>query len=701
MQALLSRKVEKLLNLVEEKDRDEVLKAIEFLEERHAGQNRASGEPYVIHPLEAAILVAEMGLGKESIISALLHDVLEDTQTSYEEIKKLFGETVANIVDGVTKIGKYKFKDVSSERVENYRKLLLATAKDIRVLLVKLADRLHNMRTLQHLPKEKQIRIAKETLEIYVPLANRLGIWRIKTELEDLCFSFLYPKEYEKVKGFVKENKSKLEEYLKRSFIPKLREALKKYNVEAEITYRPKHLYGIWQKTLRKGIKLEDVHDILGVRVIVNTVEECYLVLGIIHNTFTPIPGKFDDYISLPKPNLYQSLHTAVFGPKGKVVEVQIRTWEMHERAEKGIAAHWAYKEAINLKDNTVYSWLKGLVENLKGSKNPQEVLESIKLELFSEEVFVFTPKGDLIVLPKGATPVDFAYHIHTDIGNHCTGAKVNGRIVPLDYKLQNGDQVEIITSPTKKPNPEWLKFVITSKAKSKIKAHLKELEKEKWIEDGKQTLDLLSKKLNVDRQALLNQIKNAEDIQRDEEVYLMVGSGKLSKERIYQILGLKKTEPKERLEKVGGTQVQLEGIEKVMYQIAKCCNPLPGDEILGVVSKGKGLIIHLAKCPNLQHIKNHFPERVVKVNWTNAQEKHSVPLRLWVKDRVGILGEVASTLARLNANILQSVTKSLQTGEAVMEFVVELNSLEHLNKVIGALKELEGVEKVSRIIRA
>ncbi|WP_448584272.1 RelA/SpoT family protein [Thermocrinis sp.] len=701
MQTLLSKKVERLLNLVEGKDRGEVLRAIEFLEEKHAGQKRASGEPYVIHPLEVAVIVAEMGLGKDSIISALLHDVLEDTQTSYEEIKELFGETVANIVDGVTKIGKYKFKDVSSERVENYRKLLLATARDIRVLLVKLADRLHNMRTLQHLPKEKQIRIARETMEIYVPLANRLGIWQIKTELEDLCFMFLYPKEYEKVKEFVKENRGKLEDYLKRVFIPKLKESLKKYNVKAEITYRPKHLYGIWQKTLRKGIRLEDVHDILGVRVIVNTVEECYLVLGIIHNTFTPIPGKFDDYISLPKPNLYQSLHTAVFGPKGKVVEVQIRTWEMHERAEKGIAAHWAYKESINIKDNTVYSWLKGLVENLKGSKNPQEVLENIKLELFSEEVFVFTPKGDLMVLPKGATPVDFAYHIHTDIGNHCAGAKVNGKLVPLDYKLQNGDQVEIITSPTKKPNPEWLKFVVTSKAKSKIKAYLKELEKERWIEDGKQTLELLSKKLNVDKQALLSQIKNAEDVQRDEDVYLLVGSGKLSKERIYQILGLKKTEPKERIEKSGGANIQLEGIENVMYQIARCCNPLPGDEVFGVVSKGKGLIIHLAKCPNFQHIQNHFPERVIKVNWTKAQGKHSVPIRLWVKDRVGILGEVASTLAKLNANILQSVTKSLPTGEAVMEFVVELTSLEHLHKVITALRELEGVEKVSRVIRA
>jgi guanosine-3',5'-bis(diphosphate) 3'-pyrophosphohydrolase len=523
MQTVLSKKIEKLLSMVEEGDREDVLRAIEFLEERHAGQRRASGEPYAVHPIETAIIIASMGLKKEAIISALLHDVLEDTNTTYQELKERFGETVANIVEGVTKIGKYKIKDVSSEKAENYRKLFLATAKDIRVLLVKLADRLHNMRTLEHLPKEKRIRIAKETLEIYVPLANRLGVWQIKTELEDLCFMHLYPKEYERVKEFVRERRAKLEEYLKRLFIPKLREALKKANIQAEITYRPKHLFGIWQKTIRKGISLEDVHDILGVRVIVNTVEECYLVLGIIHNTFTPVPGKFDDYISLPKPNLYQSLHTAVIGPKGKVVEVQIRTWEMHERAEKGIAAHWAYKESFNLKDNSVYGWLKKLVESLKGSKNAQEVLDNIKLELFSEEVFVFTPKGDLLVLPKGATPVDFAYHIHTDIGDHCAGAKVNGRIVPLDYRLQNGDQVEIITNPNKKPNPEWLKFVVTSKAKSKIKAYLKELEREKQIQEGRELLENLAKKLNIDRQELLEKIKKQEGIERDEDVYLLV----------------------------------------------------------------------------------------------------------------------------------------------------------------------------------
>ncbi|MDT7910810.1 MAG: bifunctional (p)ppGpp synthetase/guanosine-3',5'-bis(diphosphate) 3'-pyrophosphohydrolase [Thermocrinis sp.] len=700
MQTVLSKKVEKLLSLVEEGDREDILKAIEFLEERHAGQKRASGEPYAVHPIETAIIVASMGLKKEAIISALLHDVLEDTNTTYQELKERFGETVANIVEGVTKIGKYKIKDVSSEKAENYRKLFLATAKDIRVLLVKLADRLHNMRTLEHLPKEKRIRIAKETLEIYVPLANRLGVWQIKTELEDLCFMHLYPKEYERVKEFVKEERAKLEEYLKRHFIPKLKEALKRANIQAEITYRPKHLFGIWQKTIRKGISLEDVHDILGVRVIVNTVEECYLVLGIIHNTFTPVPGKFDDYISLPKPNLYQSLHTAVIGPKGRVVEVQIRTWEMHERAEKGIAAHWAYKESVNIKDNSIYGWLKELVESLKGSKNAQEVLENIKLELFSEEVFVFTPKGDLLVLPKGATPVDFAYHIHTDIGNHCAGAKVNGRIVPLDYRLQNGDQVEIITNPNKKPNPEWLKFVVTSKAKSKIKAYLKELERERQIQEGRELLENLAKKLNIDRQELLEKIKKQEGIEKDEDVYLLAGSKKLTKERVYQLLGVKKPEVKEK-DQSPQVRVRMEDIENVAYQLAKCCNPLPGDEVLGVVAKGKGLIIHLKGCPNLEHFLKHFPERVVHVDWENAQGKYPAIVRVWAKDRVGILGEVASTFAKHSANILQAITKSLKTGEAVMEFTLELSNAEHLKRVLQALRELEGVEKVSRVVRA
>lgn len=508
MQAVVSRHVDTLLTLLREEDREYVSQVVEYIQEKHAGQKRASGEPYVIHPLQVAIILAKLGLDRDTVVAGLLHDILEDTSTTYQELKERFGKRVADIVEGVTKLGKVQFKDVKTEKAENYRKLLLAMAKDIRVILVKLADRLHNMKTLGHLPREKQIRIAKETMEIYVPIANRLGIWSIKTELEDLCFMFLYPAEYERVKSFVKANREQLKDYLRKHFIPVLKTHLEHHGLQAEITYRPKHLYGIWQKTIRKGIRLEDVHDILGVRVIVNTVPECYLVLGILHNIFKPVPGKFDDYISLPKPNLYQSLHTTVIGPKGKMVEVQIRTWEMHERAEKGVAAHWAYKEGKTPHDQSVYAWLKSLVESIQGSTNPSDLLENIRLELFSEEVFVFTPKGDLLVLPKGSTPVDFAYHIHTDIGHHCAGAKVNGRIVSLDYKLQNGDVVEIITSPQKKPSPEWLKFVVTSRARNKIKAFLREQQKEATLAEGRQVLESLARKLNMGKDQLLALLK-------------------------------------------------------------------------------------------------------------------------------------------------------------------------------------------------
>ncbi|MCS7307049.1 MAG: RelA/SpoT family protein, partial [Aquificaceae bacterium] len=405
MESTLSKRhEERLLKSLSEED-ELVKKAIDFVQEKHFGQFRKSGEPYVVHPLEVALYLSELGMDKTTVIAGLLHDVLEDTNTTYEELKENFGKEVADIVEGVTKLGKIHFKDLQTQKAENYRKLILAFSKDLRVIFVKLADRWHNMKTLQCFSREKQVRIAKETLEIYVPIANRLGLWKIKTELEDLCFMHLYPKEYEEVKRFVGRSRKDLEDYLKRLFIPKLKEELKGAGIEAQVSYRPKHLYSVWQKMLRKGIKLEEVHDLLGVRVIVNTVQDCYLVLGIVHSIFKPVPGKFDDYISLPKPNLYQSLHTTVIGPKGRMVEVQIRTWEMHERAEKGIAAHWAYKEGRKAREGGVYNWLKSLVESVRGSKNPEELLENLKLELFSEEVFVFTPKGDLVVLPKGATP--------------------------------------------------------------------------------------------------------------------------------------------------------------------------------------------------------------------------------------------------------------------------------------------------------
>lgn len=696
MEATLNRKYEEKLFKVLGYEDSKVKKAIEFIEEKHAGQYRKSGEPYVVHPLEVAIILAELDMDIDTVVAGLLHDVLEDTETTYEELKENFGKDVADIVEGVTKLGKIHFKDVETQKAENYRKLILAFSKDLRVIFVKLADRLHNMKTLQYFSKEKQVRIARETLEIYVPIANRLGLWKIKTELEDLCFMYLYPKEYEEVKNFVGNTKKELEDYLKRLFIPKLKEELKRAGIRAQVFYRPKHLYGIWQKALRKGIKLEDVHDILGVRVIVDTVQECYLVLGLVHSVFKPVPGKFDDYISLPKPNLYQSLHTTVIGPKGRMVEVQIRTWEMHERAEKGIAAHWAYKEGKSVKDGGVYSWLKGLVESIKGSKNPQELLENLKLELFSEEVFVFTPKGDLVVLPKGATPVDFAYHIHTDIGNHCAGAKVNGRLVPLNYKLQNGDMVEIITNPNKKPNQEWLNFVVTSKAKSRIKAVLKELERERYIQIGKEKFELYLQKLGIGREVLLNKLIEETKAKTEEELYLLLGSGKLSKERVFSLFRKTQNEkPPERVEDI----IHIDGLGNVLHTLAECCNPLQGEEVYGVISRGKGLVIHSKDCPNLKHLWSVSPEKVIKVLWSKSQGLHPVRLRLIVKDRMGILGEVTTTIAKSGANITEARTKSLPSGQALMDFTLQVENYQSFLKVKEALKGLEGVESVQRLM--
>lgn len=697
MEATLHKKhEERLFKAIGYKD-DRVKKALEFIEEKHAGQFRKSGEPYVVHPVEVAIILAELGMDIDTVIAGLLHDVLEDTETTYEEIKENFGKDVADIVEGVTKLGKIHFKDVQTQKAENYRKLILAFSKDLRVIFVKLADRLHNMKTLQCFSREKQVRIARETLEVYVPIANRLGLWKIKTELEDLCFMHLYPKEYEEVKNFVGKSKRELEDYLRRVFIPKLKEELKKAGINAHVSYRPKHLYGIWQKTLRKGIKLEDVHDILGVRVIVNTVQECYLVLGIVHSVFMPVPGKFDDYISLPKPNLYQSLHTAVIGPKGKMVEVQIRTWEMHERAEKGIAAHWAYKEGRSIKDGGVYSWLKSLVESVKGSKNPQELLENLKLELFSEEVFVFTPKGDLIVLPKGATPVDFAYYIHTEVGNHCAGAKVNGRIVPLNYRLQSGDMVEIITNPNKKPNQEWLNFVITSKAKSKIKAVLKELEKERYLQLGKEKIEIYAQKLGISKEELLKKLLEETKAKGEEDLYLILGEGKISKEKVYSLF--KKTQKSKIQEEKVEDILHIDGLGNVLHTLAECCNPLPGEEVFGVISKGKGLVIHSKECPNLNYLLKVSPEKVIKVLWSKSQGFHPVRLRLLVKDRVGILGEVTTTIAKSGANITEARTKSLPSGQALMDFTVQVENYQNFLKVKDALQSLEGVESIQRLM--
>ena len=678
-------------------DQELIRRAFEFSLEKHEGQKRKSGEPYVMHTLSVAKILSDLNMDAVTVSAGLLHDVLEDTDTTYEELRELFGEEIANIVEGVTKIGRINFRNLKEAQAENFRKLIIATAKDIRVVIVKLADRLHNMRTLGYLSREKRIRIAEETLEVYAPIAHRLGIWEIKRELEDLAFKHLYPKEYEKVKRFVSQSLEDLEGYLKKFVIPKVKEELSRVGIEAEISYRPKHLYSIWQKTIRKNIKLEEVHDILGVRIIVKTVPECYTVLGIIHSVFKPVPGKFKDYISLPKPNLYQSLHTTVVAPKGRMVEFQIRTEEMHVRAEKGIAAHWAYKEGKEKAEGgEIFSWLRDLVENIQGSRNPSEVLDSIKRELFSEEVFVFTPKGDLVVLPAGATPVDFAYHIHTEIGNHCAGAKVNGRIVPLNYRLRNGDQVEIITSPNKKPSPDWLKFVVTGKAKSKIRQFIKQMERERFLAEGRRILEKLKQTLNMSSEDIVKKLSGKVKVKDEEDLLLALGSGKLPAERVLSLLSPKRKEKSKKEAPEGKGEVLVEDLGNVLYDLGRCCNPVPGDEVYGVVTRGKGIVLHEKNCSNLKYLMENFPEKVLKVRW-RPSGKFKTKIRVKAKDRIGILSEITSKIAENDSNIWEAVTKT--TGEeAVMEFTIDVTDKKHLLSIMGAIKRVEGVEGCVRV---
>jgi len=699
--AVKELKLDEIIEYLKDKyaeDSDRIERAYDFILERHKDQFRKSGEPYIVHPVNVAKILADLNMDSTTVVAGLLHDVLEDTDTTYEELETLFGKDVADIVEGVTKIGKIKFKNIKEAQAENFRKLILATAKDIRVVIVKLADRLHNMRTLGYLRRDKRVRIAEETLEVYAPIAHRLGIWEIKRNLEDLSFKYLYPREYEKVRKFVSQSLEDLEVYLKKFVIPQVKNALENAGIKAEISYRPKHLYSVWQKTIRKNISLEEVHDLLGVRIIVDTVPECYTVLGLIHSLFKPVPGKFKDYISLPKPNLYQSLHTTVIAPKGKMVEFQIRTKEMHLRAERGVAAHWAYKEGKEQAyDGEVFAWLRNLVENIQGSKNPAEVLDNLKRELFSEEVFVFTPKGDLVVLPKGATPVDFAYHIHTEVGNRCVGAKVNGRIVPLNYRLRSGDQVEIITSPNKSPNPDWLKFVVTSKAKNRIKHYIKQVERERFLSEGKKILEKLKDSLGITQEELLEKLKNKVRFKDEEDLYIALGSGKLPPTRILSLLAKKKKQTSSKESAEGRGKAYIDGLEGVMYEIGRCCNPVPGDEIYGVITRGKGIVLHEKNCSNLKYIAQHFPEKVVKAK-LKPEGKFKTRIRVKAKDRIGILSEITRSIAEKGSNIWESSTKTTGDGTAFMDFTIDVSDKKQLREVMTAIKSVEGVESCSRL---
>lgn len=698
------------LDYMKPEDRMEIADAIQYVVDKHQDQFRKSGEPYYVHPIEVAAILADLKLDKVTILSALLHDVVEDTDTTLDEIKENFGEKVSQIVDGVTKLGKYNFNSEEEAKLENFRKLIVSTAKDIRVIIVKIADRLHNLRTLEHLREDKQKRIAKETLEIYSPLAGRLGLWSIKRELDDLSFYYLYPEEYKKVETYFAHSKEAIEKYLRENIVPQLKAELEKNNVRAEIHYRAKHLYSIYEKTLRKNLKLSDIYDVIGVRVLVDSVKDCYLVLGVVHSLWKPVPGKVKDYISLPKSNLYQALHTTIVAPNGKFVEVQIKTHQMHRIAEEGVAAHWRYKGGKNLTDKDVESfvWLRNILETLK-NENSSEVLKDISSELVSEEIYVFTPKGDLISLPTGSTPVDFAYAIHTQVGHRTVGAKVNGKLVPLDTKLKSGDVVEIIAQENHKPSRDWLNFVVSSKARTSIKQYIAKEDREKSIKFGEKLLEKFLKKINLKLSTLTeedrNRILSRFNYKTFEDFLVALGDGKISPLKVIRFLRGDTSQEDNQSEESKAKQtkeiaIEVDGQSNIMCYLSSCCNPIPGDSIIGVITKGKGIAVHNKNCANARKVIYTQPEKVINVVWGQNDGKNSYTAKLKVlsEDKPGVLASVSNIIAMKNTNIKSVKINHLKDGKANMLFVLQVKDTHHLNEIINLIRTLKDTIKVQRV---
>lgn len=692
---------------------DLIKKAYIFSARAHKGQVRLSGEPYLSHPLEVAGILAKLKLDVITISAGLLHDTIEDTLTTYDELQKYFGEEIAMLVDGVTKIGRMSFHSRHEEQAENFRKMILAMAKDIRVILIKLADRLHNMRTLEFMEKEKQELIAQETLDIYAPLAHRLGIFSIKSELEDLSLRFLKPDVYYDLAKKVMEKKREREKFIEEAKkIISLK--LEEYGIKAEITGRPKHFYSIYQKMVTQNLDFDQVYDLLALRIIVNTVRECYEVLGIIHSLWKPIPGRIKDYIAIPKANMYQSLHTTVVGPYGKRLEIQIRTEDMHRVAEYGIAAHWKYKEGkvTDSRDEARFTWLRQLLEWQRELKDPAQFMETLKVDLFPEEVFVFTPKGDVKALPRGSTPIDFAYAIHTELGHHCQGAKVNGRIVPLKYELKSGDMVEIIASPTAKPSKDWLKIVKTSRAKTRIRQFINQEERERGRELGK---GLLEKELRRYGSSIskfqkedLDRVVKEFSFKSFEDLIIYIGYGKISAHQVAKRLvppeKLKEVLKQEDIVKKGGRvhateacPIKIRDIDDVLVRFAKCCSPLPGDNIVGFITRGRGVTVHNAYC---SRVLESDPERRVEVEWDEKLKMiRSVKVKVVCMDRPGLLAELSKAISSQNVNIRSAQIKTLEDKKAVNYFELDVENLQHLNAVIKSLEKIKEVIHVERVL--
>lgn len=708
-------------------DIDLVKKAYDLAFEAHKEQKRESGEPYIIHPINVAMILADMGMDTNTIVAGLLHDVIEDTDYTYEDISNIFNVEVANLVDGVTKLGKIKYKSKEEQQADNVRKMLLAMAKDIRVIIIKLADRLHNMRTLKYMKPEKQKKKAQETLDIFAPLAHRLGISKIKWELEDLCLRYIHPEEYYDLVNMIAEKRVEREKFISR-IIEELKENLDKANIDSDIEGRPKHFYSIYRKMVNKHKSIEQIFDLTAIRILVNTVKDCYAVLGIVHTIYKPIPGRFKDYIAMPKPNMYQSLHTTVIGSEGKTFEIQIRTFEMHRTAEYGIAAHWKYKSGVtgtDSKDMTFenkLTWLRDILEWQKEAVDATEFMEGFKLDLFSDEIFVFTPKGVVINLPAGATPIDFAYKIHTDIGNKCVGAKVNGKIVTLDYKLKTGEIVEILTSSSSRgPNIDWLNIANSNQARSKIKQWLRKARREENLERGKEMLEKECKKQSLVfsdlcKGPLYDKLLKRYHLNNVEEIYVAVGEGELLSSTVISKLkeNVVKQVSEEELnknieEQIAKTErqtkkkqsygVTVKGLNNIMVRFARCCNPVPGDDIAGYITKGRGVSVHRKDCSNFKAIVEKQREKVVDVSWgTEKGTAYVAELEVKAEDRMCLLSDVMLVITDSNLSLLSLNAKSGKNGVANINIQVKIDNIEQLKELMKKIRRLQGILDVYRV---
>ena len=708
---------------------DMVDKAYNLAFEAHKEQKRDSGEPYIIHPIEVATILAELGMDTSTIVAGLLHDVIEDTEYTYDDIKKIFGEEVANLVSGVTKITKMEYKSKEEQQADNFRKMLLAMADDIRVIIIKLADRLHNMRTLKYRKKEKQKKTAMETLDIYAPLAHRLGISKIKWELEDLSFRYIHEEEYYDLVKQVAEKRAEREIYIK-NIIEEMYNKLEEAGIDSDIDGRPKHFFCIYKKMVNKNKSIEQIFDLTAIRVLVNTVKDCYEVLGIVHTIYKPIPGRFKDYIAMPKPNMYQSLHTTVIGPQGKTFEIQIRTFEMHRTAEYGIAAHWKYKEGDNngeTKEKNFESklvWLRDMLEFQKETADAQEFIEGFKIDLFTDEIFLFTPKGVVIDLPNGATPIDFAYRIHTDIGNKCVGAKVNGKIVPLDYKLKTGEIVEVLTSNNAKgPNMDWLNIAKSNQAKSKIRSWFKKAKKEENISKGKELFEKELKKQGVHFADIAKGETYEKFVKRNnincmDDLYALIGLGAISASSfIWKLKDENQSKDEKVIEentnkiiedniskaqrnKIDQTVgITVKGVDNLMIRFAKCCNPVPGDDIMGYITKGRGISVHRADCGNLKNLIMEDGDKVVDVSWgTSNGRAYIAEIQVKAEDRSGLLTDIMGIISELNLQLNALNAKSAKGSMAYVNIKVKIDTVELLKDLMKKIRHLKGIIDVYRV---